>query len=352
MINPKSRSLEWITEVARQIGVRDIALVEKTIRAFSLLEALARSGCPFIFKGGSSLMLHLNTSKRLSIDIDIICPPGTIIEEYLSKYAEEYGFGKVVLVERISRTDVPKQHAKFYYEVSYPSKGGQDKILLDVLFEETHYTQIVSLPIQSPLLMTDEPPVTVRLPSHEDLLGDKLTAFAPHTTGIPFFKGQKKCTMEIIKQLYDIARLFDEVPNLDITSKSFGRIAEVELSYRGLENSPKLIFDDVLQTSLCLATRGAEGKGDFQMLQRGISRIKSFMFRGSYLIDNAIIDAARAAYIATLLETGQTKVERYNGDPLSIASLEIKSTLPNRLSRLKRQSPEAFYYWAKTSELL
>ena len=43
MINPKSRSLEWITEAARQIGVRDIALVEKTIRAFSLLEvALSR----------------------------------------------------------------------------------------------------------------------------------------------------------------------------------------------------------------------------------------------------------------------------------------------------------------------
>lgn len=128
MINPKSRSLEWITEAARQIGVHDIALVEKTIRAFSLLEALTRSGCPFIFKGGSSLMLHLNTSKRLSIDIDIICPPGTVIEEYLSQYAEEYGFGNVELVERISRTDVPKQHAKFYYEVSYPSNGGQDKI--------------------------------------------------------------------------------------------------------------------------------------------------------------------------------------------------------------------------------
>ncbi len=122
------------------IGVRDIALVEKTIRAFSLLEALTRSGCPFIFKGGSSLMLHLNTSKRLSIDIDIICPPGTIIEDYLSQYAEEYSFGKVELVERISRTDVPKQHAKFYYEVSYPGNGGQDKILLDVLFEIRHYT--------------------------------------------------------------------------------------------------------------------------------------------------------------------------------------------------------------------
>ena len=61
MIDKRSRSIEWITEAASRIGVHDVALVEKTIRAFSLLEALARAGCPFIFKGGSSLMLHMNT---------------------------------------------------------------------------------------------------------------------------------------------------------------------------------------------------------------------------------------------------------------------------------------------------
>ena len=228
------------------MGVRDIALVEKTIRAFSLLEALARSGCPFIFKGGSSLMLHLNTSKRLSIDIDIICPPGTIIEDYLNQYADEYGFGKVELVERISRTDVPKQHAKFYYEVSYPGNGGQDKILLDVLFEETHYMKVVSLPIQSPLLITEEPLVHVKLPSHEDLLGDKLTAFAPHTTGIPFFKGQKKCTMEIIKQLFDVASLFDITNNLTITRQTFKKFAAVELQYRHLQpDDIQQVYDDI-----------------------------------------------------------------------------------------------------------
>ena len=109
MINPKSRTIERITDAAARLGIRDFALAEKTIRAFSLLEALARSGCPFVFKGGSSLMLHLNTSRRLSIDIDIICPPGTQIENYLIQYAQEYGFGKVELVERIARTDVPKQ---------------------------------------------------------------------------------------------------------------------------------------------------------------------------------------------------------------------------------------------------
>ena len=38
MIDPKSRSLEWITEAIHRMGVHDIALVEKAIRAFSLLE--------------------------------------------------------------------------------------------------------------------------------------------------------------------------------------------------------------------------------------------------------------------------------------------------------------------------
>lgn len=129
MIHPDSRTLEWIEKVARKNHVKDIALAEKAIRAFSLLEALVRSGCPLLFKGGTAEMLHLNSAKRLSIDIDIICPPGTQIEEYLKVYSVEYGFGDVELVERISRADIPKKHAKYYYQVSYPAGSRQDKIL-------------------------------------------------------------------------------------------------------------------------------------------------------------------------------------------------------------------------------
>ena len=228
MINPRSRSLEWITEVAQKMGVRDKALMEKTIRAFSLLEALARSGCPFL---------------------------GTVIEDYLGKYAEEYGFGKVELVERISRTDVPKKHAKFYYEVSYPGNGGQDKILLDVLFEETHYSKVVSLPIQSPLLLTEEPLVMVNLPSHEDLLGDKLTAFAPHTTGIPFFKGEKKCTMEIIKQLFDVASSLACVAWRVLTNSSCYKMASpvLETSFTA-RNIPSTLPSSMLLKPLISAS--------------------------------------------------------------------------------------------------
>ena len=291
-------------------------------------------------------MLHLNTSKRLSIDIDIICPPGTIIEEYLSKYAEEYGFGKVVLVERISRTDVPKQHAKFYYEVSYPSKGGQDKILLDVLFEETHYTQIVSLPIQSPLLMTDEPPVTVRLPSHEDLLGDKLTAFAPHTTGIPFFKGQKKCTMEIIKQLFDVASLFDITDNLSVTRQTFMKFAKVELQYRNLPSDDiQQVLDDIYQTAITICMRGLSNTEEYKLLQDGISRIGNFIHSEKYTLDSAIINAAKVAYLSQLLEKGINDIRHYTPSEIdSLASQTLQLPMPIKLNKLKKTHPEAFFY--------
>lgn len=304
-------------------------------------------------------MLLLKDSRhRLSIDIDIICPPGTEIEPYLQKY-KEFGFIDYKPIARIQRSkDIPKSHSKFYYNVAFlDDNDRQESILLDVLNEDCHYEQVAEVPIESPFLKTENPVSLVKVPSVGDILGDKLTAFAPNTTGIPYYKinsdGTKKdCSMEIIKQLYDISRLFEVTKDLTVTSKSFSKIADVELSYRGMADNPSVIFDDIRNTSICIATRGMEGNGNFEMLQSGITRIRSFMFRRGYRIEDAIVDSARAAYIATMLEVGQMDMERYSGDPLSVADLSVSSALPDRLKRLRRQSPEAFYYWAKTSELL
>ena len=196
MIDPQSRSLEWIEQASGLIpNIADTALVEKTIRALSLLESLVRSGCPFIFKGGTALMLHLNTSRRLSIDVDIVCPPGTDIREFLGQYGKEYGFIEAQEIERNSRTGVPKSHAEYRYAVTYPSGRPIDKILLDVLYEDIHYSEVVPLPIESPLLKQIGAPAIVQCPSLKNMLGDKLTAFAPHTTGIPFYKNGDECFM-------------------------------------------------------------------------------------------------------------------------------------------------------------
>lgn len=133
-------------------------------------------------------MLQLACTQRLSVDIDIICPPGTDVISYLTPYAEEYGFGEIKPSERISRTNVPKTHAKCFYQVSYVTNTATEKILLDVLFEDNWYSRIEQLPIVSPFLAMTGEPLTVNLPSKDDLLGDKLTAFAPNTTGIPYIK--------------------------------------------------------------------------------------------------------------------------------------------------------------------
>ncbi len=64
---------------------KDVALIERTVYAFGLLEALVTSGLKFIFKGGTSLLLLLDSPMRLSTDIDIIVTPDTQIEEYMEK---------------------------------------------------------------------------------------------------------------------------------------------------------------------------------------------------------------------------------------------------------------------------
>ena len=185
-----------------------------------------------------------------------------------------------------------KSHSKFFYQVAFLDGGSRNEsILLDVLNEDCHYHEVNTMPIESPFLKMEWEPSMVRVPSVGDILGDKLTAYALNTTGIPYCKKERDCSMEIIKQLYDIARLFEKTESLDTTAKAFSRIAEVELSYRSLENNTKLIFDDIRQTSLCLATRGMEGNEHFDMLQRGVQRIKPFMFRGKYVMEDAAFEA-------------------------------------------------------------
>ena len=354
MILPESRSMEWLQKLATENNFPNITMFEKTIRAFSLLESLALSGCPFVFKGGTALMLHLDSAKRLSIDIDIICPPETDIENYLSKNAEYYGFNDVKLIERKTAHNVPKSHAKFYYQVTYNTNSNTDCILLDVLFEEIHYNNVVQLPIESRLLKTDGEKVFVNVPSIADLLGDKLTAFAPNTTGIPYYKGNKMCSMEIIKQLYDIASLFDITEDLTITSDTFRKFAAIELAYRNLNsNDTQQVLNDILETSLCVCLQGKIDNENFKLLQDGIKRIQNFIHSERYMLDTAIINASKVAYLSTLIANNFTTVEHFDKNNIQeLQNVKIEKPLPTKLNKLRKSNIEAFFYWWKISEIL
>jgi hypothetical protein len=64
MIHKECHSLEWINKVAKQHKA-DTILVEKVIRALTLLEGLKEANIDFIFKGGTALMLLFKDVKRL-----------------------------------------------------------------------------------------------------------------------------------------------------------------------------------------------------------------------------------------------------------------------------------------------
>ena len=363
MIDPKSRTLEWILESCKANHVSDPTLMEKAIRAFSLLEALAKSGCPFLFKGGSALMLQLACTQRLSVDIDIVCPPGTDVISYLAPYAEEYGFGEISPSDRISRTNVPKTHAKCFYQVSYVTNTTMEKILLDVLFEDNWYSRIEQMPIVSPFLQMTGDPLTVSLPSKDDLLGDKLTAFAPNTTGIPYIKTvigrsgileERHCSMEIIKQLFDVASLFDRIDNLSTARSAFEQIAPIELDYRRMDsNDLTPILDDIYKTSelICTGIYSNEQSFEYQELIRGINQIRPLIISEKFNHYSAIVNASKAAYLSVLLRKGINEIQHY--DPsIDLRYVKLGDPIHPAINKIKAVRPEAFYYWMQIEKLL
>lgn len=354
MISKECLTTEWIKSVAQKTKYKDLNIIEKVIRVLSLLELLRSSGCPFCFKGGSALMLILGqNAHRLSIDVDIICPPGTDVEQYLQGI-ENFGFTYKTLEERQQRgTDIPKSHSKLFYHIAYKAEDdSMSYILLDVLYEDIHYHKTTLVSIDSPFVKQDGVPLNVQVPSAEDILGDKLTAFAPNTSGIPYVKGNRDRSLEIIKQLYDVGRLFEHVEDLSITKASFKEIAVVELQYRHMPDDISLIYNDIRETAMCLSTRGKSGKGNFDSLQSGVKKIGTLIYSGKYHIEQAIIDASRAAYLATCIEKDVPQLSKYSNDPSSVIELELSPTVTNKLNKLKKILPEAFYYWVMTSRLL
>lgn len=353
MIDQNKITLDWIRKVSAGNRNADKILVEKVIRAFLLLEGLVKSGIPFVFKGGTALMLHFQSTKRLSIDIDIILSeaPGNL-EDLLDKVALQQGFLRKELQHRNTSSRIKKEHFKFFYTPIHKSNKEEESVLLDILFEEINYSKVIKLPIQTSFLPIDTEPLFVDVPSLEDLLGDKLTAFAPNTTGIPYFKRDDSMSMEIIKQLYDIGNLSDLVTETEIIKSTFQKFAATELVYRNNESlSDEDVLEDIYQTSLCIVTRGAEGKGDFKQLQFGIQRVHPFICSESYHIEKAIIHASKAACLATMIKCNADIFEKYT-NPQQIKDWTLFAQVNPKLERFKRINPEAFFYWYKISEML
>lgn len=353
MINQnKTLSVEWLEQVSVITGAKDKLLVEKTIRALLLLEGLVNVELDFIFKGGTALLLmQADKPKRLSIDIDIIMPkPYDKLLSQLEEVAQKQGFLRVEGQQRKNHIDISKGHFKFFYQPIHATRNKEESILLDILFEENPYQKIVETPIQSPFLWVEDEIQTVKTPSFEDLLGDKMTAFAPNTTGVPYFKGDDSRSKEIIKQLFDVGNLFDVVEDLTIVRKTFHHLAKVETEYRNLSISSNDVLEDMYQTALCIALRGNDGKGNFAELLSGINGLKSYIYSSSFNLDASFIFAAKAAYLAKLISVESADIERFISD-VAVIDKMIEQPHNTKLNKLKKPNPDAFWYWYQATKL-
>ena len=193
MIDQNTYSKDWIGGIAQQLGKRgDPKLVEKVLYALGLLEQLKQSGLDFIFKGGTSLLLLTDPPRRFSIDIDIIFK-GTKedLEPVLDVVVAMGRFSRWIADnDRKHAMDAPVGHYKLYYASAFDNQFGEEPILLDVLYSESPYPALVDRPVQHQWLQTSGELPVVRIPAINSILGDKLTAFAPNTIGIPYTKNR------------------------------------------------------------------------------------------------------------------------------------------------------------------
>ena len=168
MITKENYSIEHIEKIREKRKV-DRTILERSIYALGLLEALVTVGLPFVFKGGTSLTLLLDSPKRLSTDIDIVVEPGTNLDKYIEEASKIFPFKSVEQQVRIGRDNIEKRHYQFLYDS--PAFGKEFYILLDVLYEHNNYARLVQKTIDNMLITTTEPYEMVTMPTVDCIMG-------------------------------------------------------------------------------------------------------------------------------------------------------------------------------------
>jgi hypothetical protein len=56
--------------------------------------------------------------------------------------------------------------------------------------------------------------------------------------------------------------------------------------------------------------------------------------------------------LATAIEFGQHKIEKYSGDANEAMKTKISASVNKEVTKIRRGNPEAYYYWSKISDIL
>lgn len=300
MITKQTYTSENIRRIQEKFKV-DPELAQRAVFALGLVEALRKAGLDFLFKGGSSLMLVFEVPKRLSTDVDILVPTDCEIDPYIQKASEFFPFLSVQESVRTSSKSISKKHYKFTY--LSPIRNRPITVLLDVLFAENHYAKTLIKPIRDPFLLSEGDDLSVKIPSPESILGDKLTAFAPHTIGVRYFNEDfsNDKRLEVMKQLFDVVSLLDIASDFADVRNAYFAIAKQEIFYRNIDVTPVDCLMDSFQTALSLLSWGKFGKEDYRNLVEGTNRIRMHIVNQGFSMNATALYAAKTMLLSACL---------------------------------------------------
>ena len=354
MLHPQCFTTEWVRHQAQAVGSPNPVMLEKAIIALQLLGHLAESGLPIQFKGGTSLLLRLNSIRRLSIDVDIVtqAKPEQLAAAlgHLSRLAPLTGYEHD---DQRDRELPPKKH----YRVFYPSTVERkvDHVLLDVLFEPQLVPHCEPVLISTPFI-TPEREVRVAVPTVNSLLGDKLTAFAPRTIGILYSPNRKT---DIAKQLFDVGVLFDAATDLSVVADVYAVTHARQLVYRNASFSLADTLSDSMRAGFLLSElqlKGSSQSEDGKFLYDGVQNLANHLVNRPFRHDEARVAASKAACAAAWIMRRPADVTieqlRFRVDHIAeLRALQVQAPwLP--LNRLKGGNAEAFHYWFQAQRTL
>lgn len=347
MLKSENYTLSNIMDIRARTGA-DPTIIERTVYAFGLLEAITRTGMPFIFKGGTSLMILLKEPRRLSTDIDIIVEPGINIDDYIQKAGTIFPFSRVVERNRSAKYNIEKRHFRFYFES--PRSGEEFNILLDVVFEKNPYEKLEEKEIDGEYLLTEGDNLKVKVPDKNCILADKLTAFAPHTIGVPFCRGSEPMYLEIIKQMFDCWTILQEMDDYQTVSRVYDTVSRIEMDFREIALEKKDCLLDTIQSCICILGEGSIKAEEYAQYYAGINALQTHIFNGKMNGQEAGRCVCGVMYLATCLLT-DTNYERIE-DPEAYRSIKLPLKSIKKISRLKNIDTMAYAYMIKSIQLL
>ena len=162
---------------------------------------------------------------------------------------------------------------------------------------------------------------------------------APNTTGIHYNSDKE---LELMKQLYDVDKLFNEAEYIDTVKKSFINIANREIKYRKLK---EITNEDVLEDirDFCIDTilqNNIENQHDVNI---GMKKLQGFIIENKFRREQEVLTAVgKVLYLMKLIKNDEKKIERY--------SKEIKLKDIIIPEKMNNYNEEAYYYILKSFE--